>query len=170
MINFKTPVLILLIIFNLINYSNANDKLAIIDIDFLLEKSIEGQKIINGLNLINEKNRNVLKEIENNIKTSQESLKSQKNILSEEELNLKINQINEDIRKFNLEKNKLANNFNEDKNKKLDDFFKKILPIIENYITENNINVVIDKKNIFIANKQNNITTSILKKIDEEFK
>ncbi len=170
MINFKTPVLILLIIFNLINYSNANDKLAIIDIDFLLEKSIEGQKIINGLNLINEKNKNVLKEIENNIKTSQESLKSQKNILSEEELNLKINQINEDIRKFNLEKNKLANNFNEDKNKKLDDFFKKILPIIENYITENNINVVIDKKNIFIANKQNNITTSILKKIDEEFK
>tara|TARA_Y100001970_G_scaffold293273_1_gene438991 strand:+ start:4420 stop:4932 length:513 start_codon:yes stop_codon:yes gene_type:complete len=168
--NFKLLTFILIILIKLTNYVNANDKLAIIDIDFILEKSIEGQKIINELNIINEKNRSILKEFENNIKTAQDDLKSQKNILSEEELNIKVNKISDDIKKFNLEKNKLANNFNENKNKKLDEFFKKILPIIENYITENNINVVIDKKNIFIANKQNNITTNILKKIDEELK
>tara|TARA_B100001029_G_scaffold178358_1_gene184945 strand:+ start:1918 stop:2046 length:129 start_codon:yes stop_codon:yes gene_type:complete len=40
--------------------------------------------------------------------------------------------------------------------------------VIENYISENNIKVVIDKKNIFIANKKNNITEDIVKIINEK--
>ena len=40
--------------------------------------------------------------------------------------------------------------------------------MIENYISENNIKVVIDKKNIFIANKKNNITEDIVKIINEK--
>ena len=40
--------------------------------------------------------------------------------------------------------------------------------MIENYISENNIKVVIDKKNIFIANKKNNITDDIVKIINEK--
>ena len=40
--------------------------------------------------------------------------------------------------------------------------------MIENYISENNIKVVIDKKNIFIANKENNITEDIVKIINEK--
>ena len=37
-------------------------------------------------------------------------------------------------------------------------------------VSDNNINLVFDKKNIFIANKKNNITDEIVKIIDEKLK
>jgi len=42
--------------------------------------------------------------------------------------------------------------------------------MIENYIKENQISVVIDKKNIFIANRNNNITEDIVGIINETLK
>ena len=46
----------------------------------------------------------------------------------------------------------------------------KITPIIENYVKENNISFVLDKKNIFLANKQKDITNEIVKIIDSKIK
>ena len=166
----KVKFIIYLILFTIFffKHSFSNDKIAILDLDSLLESTIYGKKIINELNIINEKNLNSLKEIENKIKLDQENIQKQKNILSEEELNNKINDLNKEIKTFQIEKNKLINNFNLEKKKKLDIFFAKIIPEIEKYVDANNINLVIDKKNIFIANKKNNITEDIAKIIEQE--
>ena len=138
--------------------------------DGLLEKTNFGKKIINELNLINNKNLNLLKEIEGKIKSDRDKINAQKNILSDEQLNEKLNELNKEIKKFQSEKNKLVNKFNLEKKKKLDDFFKQIIPEIEKYIDEKQIDIVIDKKNIFIANRKNNITEDIVKIIDEKLK
>ncbi len=61
-------------------------------------------------------------------------------------------------------------NFNSEKKNKLDEFFKMIIPEIEKYIDEKDITLVFDKKNIFIANKKNNITDEIVKIVDEKLK
>ena len=145
----KTKFIVYLLFFTFIFLKNSfsDDKIAILDLDRLLESTIYGKKIINELNLINEKNLNTLKEIEN-----------------------KINDLNEEIKKFQISKNKLIKNFNIEKKKKLDTFFEKIIPEIEKYVDANNINLVIDKKNIFIANKKNNITQDVAKIIDEKIK
>jgi len=148
--------------------SLSNESIAILDLDSLLEKTNSGKKIISELNLINEQNLKSLKVIESQIKLNRDNINNQKNILSDEQLNEKINELNNEIKQFQNEKNKLVNNFNLQKKKKLDIFFKKIIPVIENYISENNIKVVIDKKNIFIANKKNNITEDIVKIINEK--
>ena len=60
--------------------------------------------------------------------------------------------------------------FNSQKKNKLDEFFKMIIPEIEKYIDEKDITLVFDKKNIFIANKKNNITDEIIRIIDEKLK
>ena len=148
--------------------SLSNESIAILDLDSLLEKTNSGKKIISELNLINEQNLKSLKVIESQIKLNRDNINSQKNILSNEQLNEKINELNNEIKQFQNKKNKLVNNFNLQKKKKLDSFFQKIIPVIENYISENNIKVVIDKKNIFIANKKNNITEDIVKIINEK--
>ena len=148
--------------------SFSNESIAILDLDGLLEKTNSGKKIISQLNLINEQNLKSLKAKESQIKINRDNIKSQKNILSDEQLKEKIDELNNDIKQFQNEKNKLVNNFNLQKKKQLDSFFKKIIPVIENYISENNIKVVIDKKNIFIANKKNNITEEIVKIINEK--
>ena len=67
-------------------------------------------------------------------------------------------------------KNSLVSDYNLEKKNKLDDFFKKIIPEIEKYIDEQNISLVFDKKNIFIVNKNKNITDEIVKIIDDKIK
>tara|TARA_B100000530_G_scaffold328080_1_gene268531 strand:- start:264 stop:776 length:513 start_codon:yes stop_codon:yes gene_type:complete len=162
-------VFFFILFFSLLSKNSfSNESVAIIDLDSLLEKTNSGKKIISQLNLINEQNLKSLQVIESQIKLNRDNINNQKNILSDEQLKEKINDLNNDIKKFQNEKNKLVNNFNLQKKKQFDIFFKKIIPVIENYISENNIKVVIDKKNIFIANKENNITEDIVKIINEK--
>ena len=45
---------------------------------------------------------------------------------------------------------------------------KKINPILETYISENNISLVIDKRNVLEVNPNNDITKVIIEKLNEE--
>ena len=45
---------------------------------------------------------------------------------------------------------------------------KKINPILETYISENNISLVIDKRNILEVSPDNDITTVIVEKLNKE--
>ena len=163
-----TFIIFFLFIFTKTAYSI--DKIAVLDLDSLLEKTNYGSKIISDLNLLNEKNLKSLKKIEAEIKLNQEDIKKQKNLLSEEELANKVNKLNSDIIEFQKKKKNLVSNFNLQKKNKLDEFFKMIIPEIEKYINEKDITLVFDKKNLFIANKKNNITDEIVRIIDEKLK
>ena len=164
----STFVIIFLLIFSKVAYSI--DKIAILDLDSLLEKTNYGKKIIADLNLLNEQNVKSLQKIEAEIKLNKEDIKKQKNLLSEEELANKVNKLNSDIIEFQKTKKNLVSNFNSNKKNKLDEFFKMIIPEIEKYINEKDITLVFDKKNLFIANKKNNITDEIVRIIDEKLK
>ena len=163
-----TFILFFLYIFTKVAYSI--DKIAILDLDSLLEKTNYGKKIIADLNSLNEQNLKSLQKIEAEIKLNQEDIKKQKNLLSEEELSKKVNKLNSDIIEFQKKKTNLVSNFNTQKQNKLDEYFKMIIPEIEKYINEKDITLVVDKKNIFIANKKNNITQDVAKIIDEKIK
>ena len=163
-----TYIIFFLLIFSKVAYST--DKIAVIDLDSLLEKTNYGKKIIADLNLLNEQNLKSLKKIEADIKLNKKNIKKQKNLLSEEELANKVNKLNSDIIEFQKTKKNLVNSFNSKKKNKLDEFFKIIIPVIETYINEKDITLVFDKKNLFIANKKNNITDEIVRTIDEKLK
>ena len=55
---------------------------------------------------------------------------------------------------FQQDRQKVINEFNQKKKIEFDEFFKKITPIIENYVSEKKIDIVLDKKNIFVASKK----------------
>ena len=65
---------------------------------------------------------------------------------------------------------KVINEFNQKKKIEFGEFFKKITPIIEQYVSEKKIDIVLDKKNIFVASKKKNVTQEIIKIIDVEIK
>ena len=168
----KNKLFIFIILFLLIFTKTAYsiDKIAVLDLDSLLEKTNYGKKIIADLNSLNEQNLKSLQKIEAEIKLNQENIKKQKNLLSEEELAKKVNKLNSDIIEFQKKKTNLVSNFNVQKQNKLDEYFKMIIPEIEKYINEKDITLVVDKKNIFIASKKNNITDEIVRIIDEKLK
>ena len=60
--------------------------------------------------------------------------------------------------------------FEESKKKKLNEFLSKITPLIENFVKENSINIVLNEKNLFIASKKFDITDNIIKIVNENIK
>ena len=62
--------------------------------------------------------------------------------------------------------------YNNLKNKVIEIYFKSITPYIEDFMEENSIKLIMDKKNIFIANSNYDITDSLInflnKKIDND--
>ena len=56
------------------------------------------------------------------------------------------------------------------KNKELNEFLKLINPIIQEYMKEKSIDIIIHKKNIFMAKSNNDITKDILEIINTKIK
>ena len=73
------------------------------------------------------------------------------------------------IKKYHDEKKKAKIEFENNKNQQIKNFFKKINPIIKEYMSENSISLILDKKNIILADSKLEITESLKKIIDKKF-
>tara|TARA_B100000242_G_scaffold277929_1_gene235095 strand:- start:35 stop:217 length:183 start_codon:yes stop_codon:yes gene_type:complete len=59
---------------------------------------------------------------------------------------------------------------NTQKNKELENFLKLINPIVQEYMSKNSIDIIIHKKNIFMAKSENDITKDILEIVNIKIK
>ena len=75
-----------------------------------------------------------------------------------------------EIDQFNLNKQNFIVNFEKTKKNKLDQYFVKISPLIEAYIIENSISLVLNQKDVFIGNKKNDITKDVVELINNKIK
>ena len=57
--------------------------------------------------------------------------------------------------------------FEQNKNKKLNFFFKKVNPIIQKFMDKNSIDILLDRKNIFIGKKNSDITNQIIQELNK---
>ena len=55
------------------------------------------------------------------------------------------------------------------KNTKLDNFLKDVTPLIQDYMSENSIDILLETKNIFIGKDSKDITSEIIKIINAKF-
>jgi len=165
----KLFYIIVLVFFTSLN-SYSDDRVKFIDLDSLLEKSTIGKKIINNLNDTNNNNLKLLKPKEKKIIKDKNEINKQKNIISNEELKIKIDEYQKEVLIFQNEKKQLIENFNKKKQKQINDFFNQVTPIINEYMEKNDISIIFDKKNIFIAKSDSNITVEIINLINERLK
>ena len=56
------------------------------------------------------------------------------------------------------------------KNKELNLFFENIKPVVQNYMNENSIDMIVNSKNIFMGNNKSDITNDLIEKININFK
>ena len=161
---------ILIVLFAFINPSYCQDKIFYLDLDKVVTNTKAGKSIIDKL----EKSKKVaLKEFEKkekDLKKIEDEINKQKNIISEEELKKRLVEFRKEVANFRQNRQKLINDFNQKRKAEFGKFFKKITPILESYVTEQNIDILLDKKNIFLASKKKNITQEIIKIIDNKIK
>ena len=149
---------------------SVEEKIVYLNLDYIYQKSIPGKLILEELNKNRKLNIEKFKEKESEIRATEQDLIKKKNILSKEEFDLKVRTLNEEMQKYNKSREKAFLEFDENKKKKLNDFLVKITPLIENYVKENSINIVLNQKNLFIANKKFDITDQIIQIVNENIK
>ena len=165
----KTKILVL--IFFLYSFQCfqvfSDDKIAFIDVDFIIKNSNVGKNVLKNINQLDQKNIKILKERNKELKEKEVELKNKKNILSEEEFKKQFNDLKKKINIYTNEKNLMVKNFNKFKKDELDKIFKKIGPIVSNYMEANSIDIVLDSKNMFMGNSKSDITKNILDEINK---
>ena len=166
----KKIITTLIVLSSFYTFSYGQDKIVFLDLDKVVSNTKAGKSIIDKL----EKSKKValqkIEKKERDLKKKEDEIKKQKNIISEEELKKKLVEFRKEVSSFRKNRQKIINDFNQKKKVEFEEFFKKITPIIENYVSEKNIDILLDKKNIFVASKKKNVTTEIIEIIDSKIK
>ena len=166
----KKLITIFIVLFIFIPTSYSQDQIVYLDLDNVVNSTKAGKIILNKL----EKSKNnallKFKNKEQELKKIESEINKQKNIISDDELKKKLVEFRKELSIFRQERQNVINEFNQKKKKEFNEFFKKITPIIENYVSEKNIDMVLDRKDIFVANKKKDITQDIIKLIDSKIK
>ena len=147
----------------------ANEKIAFIDLNFIMNNSVAGTSINTFINNLSKEKNNDFKVIESEIKKDESELISKKNIIEESIYNKKVNEIRIRINDYKLERQKFNKNLNQKKMKYNNLLLKKLNPIISNYVEQNSISVVLPKKMIIIGKKDSDITIQIMEVLDKSF-
>ena len=159
----KFKKILFLIIFYILFFLNVNaeSKIVFLDIDYVINNTSIGKKVLNDLNKLNENNIKILKKKETELKDIENTIKSKKNLISEEEYNKEIVNLSAKITEFKDEKKKIFNDFNK-KDSAFLDLLSKIDPLIKKLMSENKIDVVLDKKNIIIGSNNSDVTQDLI--------
>ena len=147
-----------------------NNKIVYIDMDFLINNSKVGKSLSSQINKLNETNKKNLNNLEEEIKNEDKLITEQKNILSESEIKEKVKILNTKIKNYQNQL-KLNRNFvNENRLKATAKLIESLRPILSEYSKENSISLVLQKKDIIMGKNELNITSDIIKILDETVK
>ena len=152
------------------SFVNANEKIAFINIDFLLTQSEAGKTVLSNLDKLNKKNIKDIESQEKKLIKEREELDKLKNLSSQEDMALKIQTFQKKIQLFNKHKIDLSSKFNDKRDEETLALLQKINPIISEYMEKNQITLIFDKKNIYIAKSELDITKPVLEIVNLKLK
>ena len=153
-----------------INVLKADDKVSYIDIDYILTNSLAGKELLNTLKKEEEIKIDKFKSNDDSFKNEEKQILAKKNLVSEKEMNKEMKALQIKFQKYKKVKQKEIDDFKIKRNKNIVNFLNLINPIIEKYMSDNSIYMLIDKKNVFIANKEYDITNNLIELIDNQIK
>lgn len=167
---FKFLLFLLISFFLNFKIANAQNNIAFVDIDLILKSSILGKSLLDRFEKINEENTRELKIKESELKKLEDEIKKKQNIITREELEKEVNILKDKINTFNQFKKNLVLDFEKKRNKEINEFLLKINPIIQNYMNKNSIDILLERKNVFIGKSDSDITNIIIKNINNNLK
>ena len=165
----KTLISILLfIMFSFPGYSS--EKIVYLDVEKIMQESIAGKSIISQLQKKREVSISKFKKKEKEIFDKEKKLVSQKNVLSKEDFESKIKDLRSDISNYQRERNKTSNDIAKLRIKASTKLINKLTPILEDYSKKNSIRIIVQKKNIVMGKKEDDITKDILELVNQKVK
>tara|TARA_B110000027_G_C15974001_1_gene235569 strand:- start:173 stop:691 length:519 start_codon:yes stop_codon:yes gene_type:complete len=148
----------------------SDQKIVFVDMDRIVSTSKPGSSIFDQLKDINNKNINFFKKEETKFKDKEKKLIAQKNIISKTDFNDKVDKLRSEIDNYNLNRKTMIEKFNKLKVDNTNNLLKLINPILAKYSTQNEISIILQKKDLIIGKTKLDITDEIIKIVDNEIK
>ena len=152
------------------NILKAENRVSYLDIDFIITNTLAGKKLLVSLKKEEELKVNKFKLNDESFKNKEIKILAKKNLISDQEINKELELLQIEFQKYRKDKIKEANELKDKRNKNIMNFLNLINPIIEKYMNDNSIHILIDKKNVFIANKDYDITNNLIELINNQIK
>ena len=167
----KILLLSVLIIFSfLTNPVISEQKIAFINMKKVISTSNSGSSILKQLTELTNKNSKFLKNEENKFKLEETKLISQKNIISDADFKKKVDELKSKIEDYNKNRDKMIKDFNKLKIDNTNKLLKLINPILLKFSNDNEISIILQKKNLVIGKTELDITEEVIKIVDIEVK
>ena len=135
-----------------------------------MQDSTAGKSIIAQLKKKRESSTSKFKKREKEIFDKEKKLIAQKNVLSKDEFESKIKELRNDISNYQKERSKTSNDITKLRIKASTKLISKLTPILEEYSKKNSIRIIIQKKQIVMGTKEDDITKDILELFNQKIK
>ena len=152
------------------NIAYAESKVAFIDMQYIMQKSLAGKSLKKQLENIHKKNLDEFKKKEDSFKKIEQDILAKKNILSNEEFQKKISNLRNEVKNYNNERKEKINSLTKKRLESMQYILKNLSPILADYSDKKNISLIMDKKNIIVGKTELNITKEILTLLDVKIK
>ena len=168
--NINKIISIFILLFITQNNLYANQKIAYVDINFIMNNSNIGIQLLQKLEKTNKENLKTLNDKKKKILEQKNEIENTKNILSKEELRKKINTQNKSINELNKIKKDLSDKINLIKQKEMEKIIQKINPLLVNFMKQNSIEILLRKESIYLSQNANDVTKNVLELINKNLK
>ena len=159
------------ILFLIFTFSYAEEqKIVYLNIDTIMQQSIAGKSIKKQLENIYNKNLDKFKKNDEILKNKEKKIIAQKNILSQEDFQNEISSLRLEIIKFQKEQVKARDDINKLRIEATNKLILKLSPLLEDYAKKNSISLILQKKNIVMGKKEDDITKDILELVNQKVK
>lgn len=149
--------LLLLFIFQVSSFS----EIRYVDFKYVLNESKAGKEAQAHLQKKLDNGIKSLKTKEKSIQEEEKKIIQQKKLISAEEYKKKVTKLREKVSSLQNQRKKLLDSVAEQRSKARTELLKNLNPIIKNYMKENKIRLVLEKKSILLADENLDITKKI---------
>ena len=141
-----------------------------LDFKLILNESDAGKKAQNFLkNKLDTGIKNIKKK-EKQIQDEEKKIIQQKKIISAEEYKKKVTDLRSKVSSLQKERSRVLESVAKQRSKARKELLKTLNPIIKDYMKEKNIRMVVDKKNVLLADENLDITKEITTKLNKKLK
>ena len=146
----------------------AEQKIVVLDLTFVLNNSKAGKDAQDFLKKSFQDNEKKFSNMEKNLKKEEADLLTKKTVLSKEEYTNKTDTLRKKVIDYQSQRRSALDKIATQRAQSRDTLIKKIKPILNTYMNENNISLVVDKKNLLAGNPEYDITKIIVEKLNKE--
>ena len=146
----------------------ADQKIVVLDMKFVLNNSSAGKGAQDFLKKNFDKNQKEFLTMEQNLKKEENDLLAKKTVITRVEYQKKADELRKKVIDYQSQRRLAMDQIATKRAESREILMKKLIPIVDTYIKENNISLVMDKKNMIGGSTEYDITKIIIDKLDKE--